>query len=72
MSTITQDNLFGGKATLRIEPDAKGDEDEDGWIGRDVAIYEPEETTTRAPLQKRNGHGIGTMDWEQADGFTGW
>ncbi|KXT15857.1 hypothetical protein AC579_10411 [Pseudocercospora musae] len=55
-------------APLRIEADAKGDEDrEDGYIGRDVMEYEIQSEQREVVMG-----GRGMLDYERATYFTGW
>lgn len=61
---------------MRIEESAKGDEDEDGWIGRDVVEYD------NAPMEKReqalerevvhSGYGRMAYPRIKGDGWFGW
>lgn len=54
-------------APLRIEADAKGDEDQDGYIGRDVMEYEIQSEQREIVMG-----GGGMLDYERASYFTGW
>lgn len=64
--------LGPSQTALRIERDAKGDEDEDGWIGRDVEGdgVESEEEEEREVVYG----GPGSLDYERVrgHGFSGW
>lgn len=55
------------EAPLRIEPSAKGDEDEDGYIRRDTKEFDFRFEQREVVL----GRG-GTLDYERARHFTGW
>lgn len=66
-------NLGPKQTALRVEGDAKGDEDEDGWIGREVeeVSVDPEERQSREVVRRG---GAGSLDYERITGvdFTGW
>ncbi|PPJ49713.1 hypothetical protein CBER1_02897 [Cercospora berteroae] len=56
---------------LRIEQCARGDEDEDGYIGREVIEYESEpEEDEREREVVHSGPGL--LDYQRASYFTGW
>lgn len=65
-------NLGPKQTALRVEENAKGDEDEDGWIGRKVKeVYLDGKEDDMMDAVRG---GTGSLDYERAKGneFTGW
>lgn len=65
-------NLGPKQTLLRIEVDARGDEDDDGWIGRELeeVVIEPGKEEEREVVYG----GTGGLDYERDESvsFTGW
>lgn len=71
-----EDHLLGNlgpkQTALRVEEDGKGDEDDDGWIGRKVEeVYLDGKVDD---IREAVRGGTGTLDYERVKGndFTGW
>lgn len=65
-------NLGPKQTLLRVEESARGDEDEDGWIGREVRRVEIE---PRVEEEREVVYGgTGALDYERDESvsFTGW
>ncbi|EME47716.1 hypothetical protein DOTSEDRAFT_51059 [Dothistroma septosporum NZE10] len=60
-------NLGPSQTLLRVEPSMKGDEDNDGYIGRDVLEYEVEQEQRETVYG-----GAGSLQYDRAATFTGW
>lgn len=56
---------------IRVSTDGKGDEDKDGYIGRDIWTYD-ESQSEQKPERELVYGGSGGLDYERADYFTGW
>lgn len=67
------DDYLEGRLTprehLRIDPDGKGDEAEDGYIGRDIVEYESEPEEEERDVVYG---GAGLLDYHRASYNTGW
>ncbi|KAF2216518.1 hypothetical protein CERZMDRAFT_109391 [Cercospora zeae-maydis SCOH1-5] len=59
------------RLSLRIEHCARGDEDEEGYIGRDIVEYESEPDDHPAEREVVYS-GPGQLSYERATYFTGW
>ena len=60
-------SLGPSQTLLRIEPDMRGDEDEDGYTGRDIEEYEVVEEQREVVFGS-----TGSLQYDRADTFTGW
>ncbi|CAK1361569.1 hypothetical protein CB0940_03070 [Cercospora beticola] len=62
---------LGARLPLRIEQCARGDEDEDGYIGREIVEHESEPEEDEPEREVVHG-GPGLLDYQRASYFTGW
>lgn len=65
------DGKLCARLPLRIEQCARGDEDGDGYIGREIVEYESESEEDE-PEREVVYSGPGTLDYQRASYFTGW
>lgn len=60
-------NLGPKQTGLRISPTMRGDEDDDGYTGRDIVEYEVE-----AEQREVVFGSAGSLSYDRADAFAGW